>query len=219
MNKIFIILVIISASFVTKATELELKGNWRYSIDYSKSTVHITGDKIINNSESKSGTIKIRLFLTRTKYTGVSITGYVLAEYQFDPLPGQNYYYDIDKNLNFSNTPPAGTYYVTLTLLEYTNDGYVIMNYLNYDNQITFENSSGNANNYYIPYNPYAIPNNSLGGYTNQKRTLCYECHGLGSCIVCHGTGTYSAYGYSHTCSACGGTGICSRCKGTKYEN
>lgn len=141
MKNIIVGIFILLITFLhANATDIIFSGTWHYQIDYSQSTVHITGDKIENNAtDGNSGTIKIQLFLTSTIYTGGSITGYVLAESIFAPLSGGYYYHDIDKTVNFNATPPDGYYYLTLTLSEYTDEGYIIQSYINFSEQIAFE--------------------------------------------------------------------------------
>jgi hypothetical protein len=213
------------AFYNSNATNVKLEGSWSYSIDYSEGSVHLTGYRVSNNETSGiSGTLKLRIRLTSTEYNGGTIGGTIMAEYTLGQLKGGYYYNNIDQNLKF-NAPSTGNYYVTLTLLEYTDDGYIIMDYIKFDNKLAYESSNiednlermneaiQNYNNILQNYN------NNLNHNNSKKQTLCYECHGTGRCIVCHGSGIYSIYGQTNECSACKyHKGYCSRCNGTGYE-
>lgn len=219
---IICILIIFSSLYNLKATNVKLEGNWGYSIDYSSGIVHLTGYKISNKETGgTSGTLKIRIRLTSYEYNGGSIGGTVMAECTLGQLDGGYDFNNIDKYLQF-NAPPTGNYYVTLTLLEY-NDGYSIIDYLKFDNQLAYENTSNENNKMSEAIQNYnnALQNyyNSLNNNYQNTKTLCYECHGTGRCIVCHGTGIYSIYGQTSECSACKyHKGYCSRCNGTRFE-
>lgn len=143
MKKLAQLLVLLYFTFnQLNASELKLAGNWTYRVNNSSKTVQITGDKISNNTDGGlSGTIKLRLYVTQSKYYGGSLSGYILAECTFDQLKGGYYYYDINKQLDFYSRPAEGTYYVTLCLLEYS-DGYYIVDYLNFDGTLTFDYSA-----------------------------------------------------------------------------
>ena len=139
---IFIALLFMSENVFASA--LNLDGNWKYVIDYSQNTVQIIGDNIINKESSgQSGTIKLYLYLTTTEYSGGTINGYRLGEFNFDPLSGGYQYNNIDQTVSY-DTPPAGDYYATLVLTEYTNGEFIIMNYLKFKDPISFDNSVEN---------------------------------------------------------------------------
>ncbi|MBP1612692.1 MAG: hypothetical protein H6Q13_140 [Bacteroidetes bacterium] len=182
---------------------IKLSGNWSYQIDYSQQTVRITGAKIENNAtEGKCGTVKISLYLTDTKYTGGSITGYALIDYQLDQLSAGYYFQNIDKLLNFKVIPPSNNYYVTLLLMEYTTTGFVIKDYLCFDDLLAFDNRktekvlnavadglnaiSNSLNNYNsINTNSYTSPNNTNNNRSNGhiEAVVCDICHGTGKSV------------------------------------
>lgn len=176
---------------------VELSGNWGYQIDYSQQNVRITGAKIENKAtEGKSGTVKLSLYLTKTKYSGGSITGYALIDYQLDQLQGGYYYHDINRTINFNVNPPSGNYYVTLLLMEYTDNGFVIKDYLCFDDLLAFDdrrtertlnavaaglNSIYNSlNNNVNTNNQYTNPNNVNTNKTNGhiEKVICPYCKG-----------------------------------------
>jgi len=215
-----VVAILMTISLNAQETNLGIKlsGNWSYSMDFSAQTAHITGDKIVNNASSTSGTVKISLYLTDTKYAGGSINGYALANNKFDQLEGGYYYHDVDKQLNFDASPPSGNYYVTLLLLEYTNDGFVIRDYISFENLLAFDsrktervlnaiaeglnnlsNSLNNSNS-----NSYSNPNN-----TNSNRSTGHMEYV--TCTYCKGTksnpsptqGTCFGQDHSHWCDVC----------------
>ena len=222
---------------------IKLSGNWSYNIDYSQQTVSIKGDKIINKSTGgKSGTIKISLYLTSSQYTGGSITGYALTSYKFDQLSVGYQYNDINKLLNYDVNPPSDSYYVTLLLLEYTDNGFVIKDYLNFDGTIAFDSrktervlnaiaaglnaASNSLNNYNNSNNnnQYTNPNNTNNNRSNGHMETVV-------CDICHGTGKSATKEYPPTfgqgrdimktsCPYCGDIYVhshknCFSCKGT----
>lgn len=159
-------LLVITEAFAQENKGVILSGDWSYNIDFAQKEVHITGAKIENNSAGgKSGTLKIILYLTATKYSGGSISGYPLAEYTFGQLEGGYYYHDIDKRLDFSSTPPVGNYYLTLCLCEY-NESYYIKDYLNFDNLLTIDNSVERLNTLSNALNAFSkVLNNDENNY------------------------------------------------------
>ncbi len=124
--------------------QITIEGEWEYNmISSTKITTTVSSGsdgRIMNNRSTSSGSLKLKLYLTSSKYDGGSISGYAMADYTLkdgSPLEGGHYYYDI----TFSDTngfPPYGTYYVTLVLLEYDGDDdtYYIEDYLNFSNLI-----------------------------------------------------------------------------------
>lgn len=179
---------------------VKLLGSWGYQIDYSQQNVRITGAKIENSAtEGKSGTVKLSLYLTTTKYTGGSITGYALIDYQLDQIEAGYYYHDINRVINFNVNPPSGNYYVTLLLMEYTDNGFVIKDYLCFDDLLAFDdrkterilnavaaglNSVNNSLNTYnnSNNNTYTPPNNTNNnkGSGHMENVKCSFCRGTG---------------------------------------
>lgn len=129
--------------------KIEIVGSWRYNSSSGVNvTTTVTSDasgKIVNNKIFTSGTLQLKLYWTETKYESGSILGYVMADYILGTLDGG----DSFVNVSFTSTkgyPPHGSYYVTLVLLEYQNDGYYIIDHLNFDNMITVSSTNSPAN-------------------------------------------------------------------------
>lgn len=75
-------------------------------------------DSVSNNrSGGTSGTLKLKVLATATRYAGVSTSGYILAEATLGELRGGHYWEDLSYTRSL-DAPPAGTYYVTMTLTE-----------------------------------------------------------------------------------------------------
>lgn len=178
---------------------VELSGTWSFNVDNSAKVTSLTGDKIENKSStSDTGNLKIRLFLTNAKYSGGDITGYIAFEAYFDPLKNGYYYYDIDKRYEF-NAIPDGTYYATLCLLE-DDGGYSIVDYLNFDNLISIDNSAerlqrftdalnqtanalnalSNPGNSYVPSPSPGVTAPTPGSTLHKVSEKCSFCHGTG---------------------------------------
>ncbi len=124
------------------SNKITINGEWKYEMSYSGSRITTTvmsdtDGMIKNNRSTKSGSLRLKLFLTSSKYNGGDINGYVMADYLLDdgdPLEGGHYYHSVI----FSDTegfPPYGEYYVTLVLLEYDGE-YYIEDYLNFSKGI-----------------------------------------------------------------------------------
>ena len=131
MKKTGILIIIVFFLVNTKVQAQELTGTWRYSTSSSKATV--TGGKIENkNSSGKTGTLKLKLYASKRKYSGGSLNGYCLLSKRYEQLSANKYYYNIRINDSFSK-PPSGRYYITLCLMEYKNGGYRIVDYRNFN--------------------------------------------------------------------------------------
>ena len=104
----------------------------------SGSTINIKVDKVKNlSTTAKTGSLRLRIWATRSKYTGGSINGYVMGTRKLDPLRPLKSHKDVNGQVNYSR-PPAGTYYTTLTVEEKTSSGWVVRDYINFNNKKTF---------------------------------------------------------------------------------
>ena len=91
-----------------------LSGSWGYRINGDQTTIY--GDKIINNNNGgSSGSLKLALYATLNPYNGGSISGYILHEYQLEPLKGGYQYNDLS-NTGWTSTPPNGRYAIPIVL-------------------------------------------------------------------------------------------------------
>lgn len=113
-----------------------LSGSWGYQINGKQITLY--GDKIENqNNSGRTGTLKVAIYATNYAYSGGYLNGYLLYEYQLDPLDA-GYYYTNISNTGWCTYPPSGVYSLTILLLEYTYSDYQIVDYITMDGYTTF---------------------------------------------------------------------------------
>ena len=94
----------------------EIEGSTSYRI--SGKSAFINAAKIVNKGDSTSGTLQLRLWATKTRYTGGSINGYVVATRRLGELS------EVTATIRFKERsrikkPRRGSYFMTLTLEEY----------------------------------------------------------------------------------------------------
>ncbi|MDG2344035.1 MAG: hypothetical protein P8L23_05605 [Flavobacteriales bacterium] len=110
-----------------------LYGTWGYKFDGHY--INLYGDKIENqNNGGRTGTLKVAIYATDYAYNGGSLSGYLLYEYELDPLDAGYYYSDISKT-GWCTFPPTnnysrGSYSLSIILLEYSYRGYEVVDYL-----------------------------------------------------------------------------------------
>jgi hypothetical protein len=123
------------------AIPIEFEGSSSYNV--TGTTVTITVPKISNQTNNgTTGTIRAELWYTSTPYSGGTINGYVGATVPYTYVLGPSQFFNPYTTTVSFRRPPDGTYYATLTLEEYDNGGFVIMDYLNYNSVVTFGNGS-----------------------------------------------------------------------------
>lgn len=133
-------IVPLSKRGVEKYFGLKLEGDWSVSINGASHNIKINGAKINNNSlNGKSGTLLINAYLMDDKFDGKQLSGYNIASVKFDPLEANYYYHDISKQPSLSVNPPSGDYYVSIILSEYTDNGFVIRDFLNFPNKVSYD--------------------------------------------------------------------------------
>lgn len=136
---IFLFTTILYANDSDKS--LSLEGDWGYSINIDNETIEITGDHITNNTDKKSGDLKIVFVLSKDKYSGGNLSGWPLGECSFDSLEPDYQYSNIKKQISFDKQPASGDYYVTILLMASKKGTYGITSYGNYDDKISFINT------------------------------------------------------------------------------
>ena len=104
-------------------------GSWGFKLDGKE--IKLYGDKIQNQNHSgRTGTLKVAIYATSSPYRGGSrLNGYLLYEYQLDPLRAGYYYSDISKT-GWCTYPPKGSYSLTILLLEYISYDYEIVDHV-----------------------------------------------------------------------------------------
>ncbi|PLW92020.1 MAG: hypothetical protein C0592_13010 [Marinilabiliales bacterium] len=120
--------------------QIEFIGDVGYEIDLDDREAVLYADKVKNNrSGGTSGTLKLFLFFTESKYTGGYLYGYPVAEYRFtSELEAGEYFYDVERTVDFE-LPPDGYYYVTMALSEWGGDDYEVVDYVSFDNRVEID--------------------------------------------------------------------------------
>ncbi|MGV3658017.1 MAG: hypothetical protein ACO1NX_08680 [Chitinophagaceae bacterium] len=143
-NFLFVLALFVglAASGQMSRTYIGFVGNFTYNFDneFRKGTIKLP--KISNKrSGGKSGTLKLEVWLTETKYYGaLRWEGYRLFTKSLGTLQGGWAFNDLKYDFEWDMKPPTGTYYVSFILSEYNpTDGkdYVLADYLSFDQ--TFE--------------------------------------------------------------------------------
>jgi len=140
MNKIVFTSIFFLLLSFHSFSQIEFIGDVGYEIDLDDSEATLYADKIKNNrSGGTSGTLKLFLFFTDSKYSGDRLYGYPVAEYRFSSkLEADEYFYDVERTVEFK-FPPNGYYYVTMALSEWGGDEYEVVDYVNFDDRVTID--------------------------------------------------------------------------------
>lgn len=118
------------------AAELGFQGGASYQVDGSK--VHLRIAQVFNGRKAgSSGTLRFDLWATTHPYQGGSIQGYTLGSFTKEGLDAGYSYIRLFRTLE-GRRPPAGSYAVTLTVSEYQNGAYRVVDHLNFDNRAHF---------------------------------------------------------------------------------
>ena len=120
---------------------IDLTGSVGWSI--SRTKIDITATTVSNNrTGGTSGTLRLEIWATSSPYSGGTINGYVMGTRALGTLEAGFSFNDISGFVSFTS-PPAGIYYTTIALEEYTDAGYVIVDYVTFDSTATFGSGSG----------------------------------------------------------------------------
>jgi hypothetical protein len=104
----------------------------------SGSYITLKAQRVQNyNTTYTTGALRLRVWATRSRYTGGTITGYVLGTYNMSPLRAGYYYSNISGRVALTR-PPRGTYYTTMTVEESTPTGWFIRDYVNFTSANSF---------------------------------------------------------------------------------
>jgi len=119
-------------TLTTTSTQLALVGNSGYQIQDNRIVINI--DEIASRRDlgDISGTLAIELWALKQPYQGGVFSGEALAGTQIGELYGQHFLPDCRYDLLFQE-PPAGSWYLTLMLREWTDAGFVTRDYVNFD--------------------------------------------------------------------------------------
>ncbi len=138
MLKKFLFLFLFQAVFLVSANAKSLYISGYTSYDISRGNINISVDRIHNKRRSgRSGTLKLAIWVTKYRYRGGTISGYVIGETTLGQLYANKYYADVSRTVNYYR-PPRGRYYTTFVLSEYRNGRYLTVDYITYDTRKPF---------------------------------------------------------------------------------
>lgn len=101
------------------------------SYNISNGTVLLEGGRVTNNKTTATGDIILTLWATSSQYNGGLMSGYKMGEASAAPLGVNVVYTDLRLSAPF-NKPSAGSYYVTLTLIESSGGNRAIADYVSF---------------------------------------------------------------------------------------
>ncbi len=131
-------------------SNIVITGTTTYHIDASTGTIHVTIPEIDNLSTTTSGTLRVEMWLTTTPWNeDGSNTGHKLAVFPIEgsALAAGGKILSLDSTFSYIK-PPAGSYYLTLAVTEYTgasvDNGYSVDATRHYAKLLTFD-AKGNV--------------------------------------------------------------------------
>ena len=106
------------------------------SYDPQGGFITLSASKVTFNGTGRTGTLKLKLWATTTRYAGGTISGYLLAEGRLGELR-TNQYFDSPSLTVPYTAPPAGTYYITITVTEYDDGEDFTVDFATFDRTVT----------------------------------------------------------------------------------
>jgi len=138
MLRRIILLALFSMFFASHVSAKSVYIDGYTSYDRYGNSINISADYIRNKRNARTGTLKLQLWATRSKYRGGYINGYIVGQSTLGELYANRYYRNISRDVAFKR-PPPGRYYMTMILAEYRYDGtYKTMDYVNYKRRERF---------------------------------------------------------------------------------
>ena len=137
-----------------RANDLSLEGLLGYTIPAGFTSLNLRAERVANNrSGGTSGTLRLTLWATAAAPVyGSGFTGYRIGYYQFSSTLQAGFYFpDVDRTVS-AIQPANGSYYVTMTLDEYSssnnqgvNDGFAYHDLYTFSNKMTIGPSQNAA--------------------------------------------------------------------------
>lgn len=128
------------------ANGLFLVGNQGYSYVYNgnSGTLRLTSDQVQNTrSGGVSGTLQLQFWATTSPPVfGQTINAYTMGVYTLGTLNGGTSFFNVDSGIIAFTPPPAGTYYMTIALMEYDGHQYGYQDFFTFSQLRTFGNAS-----------------------------------------------------------------------------
>lgn len=130
--------------------ELQMSHDCGYHINGRE--VHLNVAELLNNRDfgNISGSLSLELWALRQPYQGGNFDGVAVGGVTIDPILGQHYLSQCEFTTSFSE-PPAGRWYLTLMLREWTSMGFETRDYVNFN----------------LPYQVYWTPILEIGSKAN----------------------------------------------------
>jgi hypothetical protein len=124
---------------------LEIEGRvaWESSYNGAKGVSGFSAERIMNYRTTASGFLRLQLWATKTRPVyGGSITFNNLGYIDMNPVAGGFYLENVMTSDRPYDTPAAGTYYISLVLLEYQNGKYLYTDIRTFDETWTIGGAS-----------------------------------------------------------------------------
>lgn len=116
---------------IDPAAGLTLEGESGYVVNHNRVTINITKVANHRDPENLSGTLSIELWALKQPYGGGDFTGEALAGISIGEISGQRFLENCQYELDFRE-PPAGTWYLSLMLREWTEQGYMTRDFVSF---------------------------------------------------------------------------------------
>ena len=130
-------LFVCTTSFKAQAAP-RFNGSTGYEFVNNMASVAINVGMIDNTaSKSGTGTLLVKLYATKTPYNGGSISGNIVGSFKLDQIKAGQFYRDLHQVVPYVPPTANGTYFMTITLLEYQQNGYVVVDHRNMPNTAT----------------------------------------------------------------------------------
>jgi hypothetical protein len=114
----------------------KFSGSTGYEIVNDSRSVQLKADFVQNTSaENATGTLMLKLWALDAPYKGGNLSGVLLGSYKLDGLKGGQHYPGIAKTVPLTMPSAKRNYVICLTLSEYKNGGYGIIDWRNMPQQ------------------------------------------------------------------------------------
>lgn len=114
---------------------VELQG--QLSFRFQDDAAVIGAEKIDNSRNSGTRPLRLMFWATRDPYAGGAISGYRLADFSIGEIPARQALFNFESGTAYSE-PPAGDYFLTITLTEAVNGSDIIIDYAGFEETKSF---------------------------------------------------------------------------------
>ena len=146
-----VILLIDLGMAVCRAQNIELVGQYSYSVNFNTDTATLNISEIDNPTPYMTASLRIELWLSDSAYNGGQLVGTRILSLPFSQFSGAPPYGQLDADSSatdlsvtgpMASVPAPGTYFVTVVVSEYTencgtSDGYCIETWGGFQNTLT----------------------------------------------------------------------------------